>query len=205
MAGKLFIISAPSGTGKTTILKQVIQQLHNCRFSVSHTTRSARPGEVDGSDYYFTSEQAFRKMIAEGAFLEWALVHGNYYGTAAAPLAEQLDREVDIILDIDVQGADIVRSEKKMPAVYVFIAPPDLDELERRLRKRGTENDESLRRRLENARREIARAGNYDYLIVNQELGQAVLAMSSIIYAERLRDRRSVSGLPAVFAREYIP
>ena len=188
------IISAPSGTGKTSILKQVMEEVQNVSFSVSHTTRTPREGEQDGRDYYFVSREHFLEMIKEEAFLEWAEVHGNFYGTALKPITSRLDEGYDVILDIDVQGAGIIRSENRLEAAHVFIAPPDLQELERRLRGRGTEDEKTIQRRLENSRQELSRSSEYDYLVVNDVLEDAVKMISSIIYAERSRDRRAIDG-----------
>ena len=194
MAGKLFIISAPSGTGKTSILKIVMENVENVAFSVSHTTRMPREGEVDSSDYYFVGRERFLEMIEEKAFLEWAQVHDNYYGTAIGPISQQLEQGADVVLDIDVQGAAIIRQESRLPATHIFIAPPDFTELEKRLRGRGTEDEESVQKRLENGREEMSHSNKYDYFIVNDTLEQAALMACSIIYAERSRDRRSIKG-----------
>jgi len=195
MSGKPFIISAPSGTGKTSILKRVMAADKNCTFSVSHTTRAPRSGELDGDDYFFVSRKQFQHMIAKDEFIEYAAVHDNYYGTALAPLEMQLKSGMDSILDIDVQGAKIIRDKDRLPATYVFIAPPSMHELERRLRGRGTESEDSVRKRLENARIELTQANHYEYVIVNDDLDDAVLMLRSIILAERARDRRTLQGI----------
>lgn len=194
MSGKLMIISAPSGTGKTSILKQVMARVRNVAFSVSHTTRTPREGEQEGRDYYFVNRACFLDMVEKGDFLEWAEVHGNYYGTALSPIVAKLEDGHDVILDIDVQGAGIIRREKRLAGAYIFIAPPDLQELEKRLRGRGTEDEETIRRRLENGRHELSMSSEYDYLVVNDVLEDAVVMVSSIIYAERSRGRRAVDG-----------
>ena len=195
MSGRLFIISAPSGTGKTSLLKIVMSQVHQLVFSVSHTTRPPREGERDASDYYFVTRETFQAMIAAGAFLEWATVHDNYYGTALSPLASELEANRDVILDIDVQGADIVRRDKRLPASFIFVAPPGMKELERRLRGRGTEKEETIRKRLQNARIEMGSGEKYDYVVVNDDLQNAAKMVSAIIYAERARDRRTIEGM----------
>ena len=194
MRGNLIIISAPSGTGKTSILKQVMRRVKKLSFSVSHTTRIPRKGEQDGRDYYFVSRERFLEMIEEDAFLEWAEVHGNYYGTALKPIVSKLENGDDIVLDIDVQGAGIIRKENRLEGVYIFIAPPDLQELEKRLRGRGTEDEATIRKRLDNSRQELSWSSEYDYLVVNDVLADAVVLVSSIIYAERSRDRRAIDG-----------
>lgn len=197
----LFVISAPSGGGKTTILRQVMAGLPRLVFSVSHTTRSPRPGEQDGRDYHFVSRETFNVIRSRqpSGFLEWAEVHGNLYGTGRDEVGRQLQAGNDVILDIDVQGAMQVR-ETSAP-VMVFIAPPSLDELEARLRKRATESDKTLALRLENARKELGCAGQYDYLIINDQLDQAVESLRAIIIAERCRRRRSPTGQPV--GREF--
>lgn len=190
----LIVLSAPSGGGKTTVLKKVMAVLPGLVFSVSHTTRPPRPGEVDGRDYYFVSRQEFLAM-QEGTppgFLEWAEVHGNLYGTGRAEVERQLQAGQDVILDIDVQGALQVRNAAA--PVLIFIAPPTLAELEARLRRRGTESEDTIRLRLDNARKELALADRYDYLIVNDCLEEAIDSLRAIIVAERCRRRRSPAG-----------
>lgn len=196
MSGKLFIISAPSGTGKTSLLKIVMSEVERLGFSVSHTTRPEREGERDGKEYYFVTKEEFQKMMAAGEFLEWAMVHGNYYGTALSPLSRQLELNEDVILDIDVQGAEIIRRDGRLPATHIFIAPPDMKELERRLRGRGTEKEQTVQKRLRNAHSEMAHCEKYDYFIINDDLQRAAGLVSSIIYAERVRDRRTAHGIP---------
>ena len=199
MSGTLFIVSAPSGTGKTTILQETMQQVERLVFSVSHTTRQPRPGEQDGRDYFFVSKQQFEEMIKNNGFLEWALVHDNYYGTALASLRAGLDEGFDIVLDIDVQGAEIVRQQSRLETIDIFIAPPDQAELEKRLRRRGTEDEQTILKRLANAVEEMNQCSKYEYLIVNDSVENAVTMLSGIIYAERARKRRALDGtiLPA--------
>jgi guanylate kinase len=196
MSGKLFIISAPSGTGKTSLLEIVMSEVERLVFSVSHTTRPPREGERDGKEYYFVAKEEFQQMIAAGEFLEWAMVHDNYYGTALSPLSRQLEQNRDVILDIDVQGAEIIRRDGRLPAAHIFIAPPGMEELERRLRGRATEKEQTIQKRLKNAHSEMAHCEKYDYFIINDNLQQAAGLVSSIIYAERARSRRTAQGLP---------
>ncbi|MEN8198520.1 MAG: guanylate kinase [Thermodesulfobacteriota bacterium] len=200
--GKLFILSAPSGCGKTTILKEVMAHLQSLVFSISHTTRSPRSGEKDGADYHFVSVDEFRKMRDQDLFLEWAEVHGNFYGTSRPSVMELLGQGQDVILDIDVQGAEIIRGSGAVDAVSVFVAPPSLGELERRLRGRGTDSEETIAVRLQNAAGEMAAASGYDYLVVNDELDQAVLGLESVIIAERIRGHRRISGEPVQLEAE---
>lgn len=195
--GILFVISAPSGTGKTTLLKKVMARVPGLNFSVSHTTRKPRSGERDGRDYYFVERGQFERMIAEKQFLEWAQVHDNLYGTSTMTVSAQIAAGQDVILDIDVQGAAIIRESSELEAVQVFIAPPSLVALEERLRGRNTEDEETIQLRLQNARVEMEAVGKYDYLVVNDQLDEAVEGLASIIIAERARAHRRPSGEPA--------
>ena len=197
--GNLFIISAPSGTGKTTILKKVMSEIERLVFSVSHTTRKPRANEVDGKDYHFTDRDEFKAMKDRGDFLEWAEVHQNFYGTSIFSVNSHLSDEVDVVLDIDVQGARQIRESRGDNAVFVFIMPPSWDELESRLIKRGTDSFETIDLRLNNARKEMYEADFYDYVIVNDKIDEAVDALRSIMIAERIRNRRSAAGLPLIF------
>lgn len=192
--GRLFVISAPSGAGKTTILKRVMVAVPGLAFSVSHTTRTPRPGEHDGVDYNFVTRDEFLSMIEQGLFLEHAEVHGNFYGTSSAAIGMQLQDGQDVILDIDVQGAAILRKKGYPQARYVFISPPGLAELERRLRGRGTESDDTIAVRLKNARLEMNEAARYEYLIINDNLEEAADLLVSIILAERAKAHRLPSG-----------
>ena len=194
--GMLLILSAPSGCGKTTILNRVMRSLPGLAFSISHTTRAPRFGEENGQDYYFVSTAEFgtiRDQHPRG-FLELAEVHGNYYGTSVEEVHRLQQAGYDVILDIDVQGMAQVCEQQAHP-VTVFIAPPSLAELERRLRGRETENEATLALRLDNAKNESACAGRYEYLIVNDQLDEAVECLRSIIIAERSRRRRTPAGL----------
>ena len=191
--GDLFVVSAPSGAGKSTLCSMLIEKMEGLVFSVSHTTRLPRPGEVDGKDYFFVSEQEFEKLVAEDAFLEWARVHGNFYGTHRARVMEQLSRGMDVILDIDVQGAKQVKS--KLPgAVTIFILPPSWQALEERLLKRGSEDKEKIKTRLQNAMKEIEEVSNYHYCVVNDKLDEAFEELKSIVSAERSKTRRVLAG-----------
>ena len=192
--GQLFVISAPSGAGKTTLLKRVMAHVQKLSFSVSHTTRQPRVGEKNGVDYHFTTRTTFLDMVKEGLFLEYAEVHDNLYGTSRESVAGQLKNGMDVVLDIDVQGAAIVRSSGGLKGVHIFIAPPGLAELERRLRGRGTESEENIAVRLKNCKTEMQAMGEYDYLIVNDQLDEAVDLLIAIIFAERARSRRLPSG-----------
>ncbi len=192
--GMLLVLSAPSGCGKTTILKKVMAELGGLVFSISHTTRTPRPGEADGRDYHFVSREQFMAIRDRhpSGFLEWAEVHTNFYGTSRQDVDARLAEGMDVVLDIDVQGAAQIR--RNAEPVTVFIAPPSLVELERRLRGRGTESEESLAVRLANAEKEMRDAEAYTYLIVNDRLDEAVTALKAVIIAERCRRRRGLDG-----------
>jgi len=184
----LLILSSPSGAGKTTLTRMLQQRFPELAFSVSHTTRKARPNEVDGRDYHFVARDEFERMVAGGAFLEWAEVHGNLYGTSHTEIARTsgVDGCRGMIFDIDFQGARQIRS--KIPDVLtVFILPPSMQELERRLRGRASETDEVVQRRFQAARREIEHYGLFDYLVVNDTIDEAFDELRSIITAERAR------------------
>jgi guanylate kinase len=192
--GKLFVISAPSGAGKTTLLKRVMSTLPGLVFSISHTTREPRQGEQDGVDYHFVSQGQFLNMIDRELFLEYAEVHDNFYGTSKDAIEVQLDDGLDVVLDIDVQGAAILRKKGRPEATHIFISPPNLNELERRLRGRGTESEETIKLRLKNAATEIKAAAEYEYLIINEKIDEAAHLLASIILAERARAHRMPSG-----------
>lgn len=192
--GKLFVLSAPSGTGKTTILRKVMADVSGLCFSVSHTTRSPRQGEVDGKDYHFVSRVDFEQQIGSNQFIEWAEVHGNLYGTSLLGIQQQQSQGLDVILDIDTQGAAIIREKQLVSAVDLFVAPPSLAILEQRLRGRGTETEEQVELRLANGRKEMQQAHAYTYLIVNDDLSHAVEMIKGIILAERAKDQRGYDG-----------
>jgi guanylate kinase len=194
--GTLFVISAPSGAGKSTILKKLLTAVPSLAFSVSHTTRKPRPGESNGREYHFVDRPTFEKMRADHAFLEWAEVHGNLYGTSRTAIEAQQAKGIDVFLDIDVQGARQLRDDGHPGAVFLFIAPPSWQELERRLRGRGTDTEETMQLRLNNARREMEDARNYDYLVLNDRLDEAVDVLHAVIVAERCKTRRNPAGQP---------
>jgi len=194
--GQLFILSAPSGTGKTTILKRVMANVTNLGFSISHTTRAPRKGEQNGVDYHFVTVAEFQTMRENNLFLEWAEVHGNFYGTSRPAVLEQLESGQDIILDIDVQGAAIIAADATVHGVSVFVAPPSLSELEKRLRGRGTDTNETIELRLNNAAKEMDATESYDYLVINDDLEEAVSTLQSVIIAERSHGHRLPTGEP---------
>jgi guanylate kinase len=193
--GMLIVVSAPSGAGKTSLCGEIRKIVANLGYSVSHTTRPPRPGEVEGHDFHFVSEASFRQMVDRGEFAEWARVHGNLYGTAARPLEEALERGEDILLDIDTQGARQLRARYPR-GLYIFVVAPSMKELELRLRERKSDAPQEIARRLARAVDEIGAWREYDYLIVNRHLDEAVRQLQCIIEAERCRTSRRVLNLP---------
>jgi guanylate kinase len=191
--GTLYIISAPSGAGKTSLVKALLESTADIMVSVSHTTRGMRPGEVDGRDYHFTDVDTFRSMIADGAFLEHAQVFDNFYGTSRSSALDRMGQGVDVILEIDWQGAQQVR--RKMPeAVGIFILPPSREELERRLRGRGTDADDVIAKRLGQAVEEMGHYGEFDYLVFNDDFDTALAQLRAIVLARR---QRAEAQIPA--------
>jgi guanylate kinase len=184
--GLLFIVSAPSGTGKTTLVERLVQDLPNLNMSRSYTSRGARPGEQDGVDYNFISRDRFAAMVRDGAFLEWADVFGHCYGTAAADTEALLARGNDVVLVIDVQGARQVRG-RGIENIGIFVLPPSAAILEQRLRGRSKDSEEQIRQRLETACREVGEYAEYEYVVVNDELEAAVARIGAIVLAERAR------------------
>ena len=184
--GLLFIVSAPSGAGKTTLVERVVEQTPHLKMSRSYTSRAARQGETHGVDYNFVSRQEFEAMVAAGDFLEWADVFGNLYGTRAADTARALDAGEDVVLVIDVQGARKVRSSG-MAAATIFVMPPAAAVLEQRLRGRSKDSEPAIQRRLQMARDEVAAFEEYDFIVVNDELTAAVDRIRGIIISERAR------------------
>ena len=197
--GMILILSGPSGSGKSSIYKAALGGIGGIEFSVSCTTRGPRPGEVDGRDYYVISRQRFDALVAENAFAEHAEVHGNCYGTLKSELLGRIRNGIDVLLDIDVQGAAQIRAlcadspEFCQACEFIFIMPPSFEELERRLRARGTETEESILRRLANARGEMEHANEYDHIIVNDDLGRAAQEFSSLILDLRNHPKRRLN------------
>jgi len=181
----IFVVSGPSGCGKSTIVDHVLKHVRNIHFSVSHTTRPKRNSEREGKDYYFVSRKEFERMITQKKFVEWAVVHGNYYGTSKREVRIK-GKKGDIILGIDVQGAEQIRKKFKK-AVFIFILPPDFKELRRRLEKRREDSPEAVCRRLEVSKKEVRHYSSFEYVIVNDCLDQAVSELESIILSTRCR------------------
>ncbi len=200
VANMLFVVSGPSGCGKSTLIGWVRRDLPDLEFSVSHTTRAARPSETDGVDYHFITPRAFERMVRDRRFVEWARVHGHLYGTSKAELERKAKRG-DVILDIDVQGARQVR--KKMPrAILVFIMPPVFEELRRRLRRRKEDSRADIERRLRNAAAEVRAYTGFDYVVVNDDLEEAAAGLKSVILAARLR-ASAMAGTLAPVLRSF--
>ncbi|RMG48325.1 MAG: guanylate kinase [Acidobacteria bacterium] len=187
--GRLFVLTAPSGAGKSTLVARLLGAVERLVFSVSWTTRPPRPGERDGREYRFTDRENFRRMVEAGAFLEWAEVHGELYGTARADVERELAAGRDVLLDIDVQGAEQLR-RRGADALFVFLLPPDRETLERRLRGRHTEDEARLARRLKNAAREVRLFDRFDYVVVNDDLDRAAEELVAIVRADRARIAR---------------
>lgn len=187
--GTLFVMTGASGVGKDTIRQAALPHIANLFYSISATTRAQRPGEIHGGQYYFYDRAHFETLIAEDALLEYADFVGEYYGTPAAPVMAALERGQDALLELELVGAREVK-RKVAEAVMIFIAPPSMFELERRLRGRGTESEERIRRRLVRAEAEIRAVKEFDYVVVNDALDTAVREFKSIIYAERARSSR---------------
>lgn len=196
----MIVVSAPAGCGKDTILEQALGKNENLFYSVSATTRAIRPNETDGVSYHFKTREAFEQMIAEGGLLEYTEYCGNYYGTPKKAVEEMLAAGKDVILKIEVEGA--MNIKRIFPdCAMIFILPPSFEELSRRLHKRGTEDEETIRKRIETARRELTYAENYDYLIVNGELSAAVEDFLAVVSAEKKKTARRGGLISALLAR----
>ena len=185
--GRIFVVSSPSGGGKTTVVSALLKRSDRLSRSVSYTTRPRRPMERDGADYRFVPSETFERMRRSGGFLEWAKVHEACYGTPAEPITRALASGRDVVLSIDVQGARQIKRRFGRQAVLIFLAPPSIQDLRARLIKRHTETSESIRRRLDAAQRELACAAWYDYVVVNRRISEAVRQLEAIVTAERLR------------------
>jgi guanylate kinase len=186
--GILFVVSAPSGAGKTTLCKGITDSLENLTHSISYTTRKPRSGEIDGRDYYFVTADRFRDMVQAGDFAEYAEVHTNLYGTSKRVLIDMIKDGVDVILDIDTQGARQIKTHFAA-AVFVFIMPPSMAILEERLRNRKSDREDEIRKRMQRAVDEIRDYGLYDYIVVNRDFERALSELRSIVVAERCRTK----------------
>lgn len=199
--GIFIVISAPSGAGKTSICREFLKEYPRIRYSVSFTTRSARPGERDGKDYFFVSEEKFKEMVKDGEFAEWTEKFGYFYGTGIKTMRDFLELGNDLVLDIDTEGARNLK--KTFPdGIYVFIVPPSLEELAKRLLRRGSESKADLERRLEKARDEINEVFWYNYIIINDDIHKAIEQMKAIYVAEKSRRERNLTKIQRIFRLE---
>lgn len=198
MTGQIFVFSAPSGTGKSTIAEALMKRLDNLAYSISHTSRPPRGTEQNGTDYHFVSESTFRKMVERNAFLEWAPVHGYLYGTAFEAVKAQISAGCDILMDVDVQGGRNVKKQSP-ESTLIFLLPPSLEILKKRLTDRGTDDPKEIQKRLSKASGEIKNCSWYDYIVINDDLEKAVLEAQSIIVSARCRRVRRMDWVNARF------
>ncbi len=201
--GRLFVFSGPSGTGKTTIVDMIKKKLPDMGYSVSHTSRNPRNGEVHGQQYYFVDKDNFCKMTEAGAFVEWAEVYDNFYGTSFAGLDEQTAKGFDVLLDLDFQGAKNIRKHYA-DSVLIYLFPPSLEALQKRLANRGTDNEETRKMRLKKALTDMKQATWYDYAIINDDLETAVQKARAIVLAERCRISVQSRKLNRLFGENII-
>lgn len=196
--GQIYVFSGPSGAGKSTLVHRLRQRVNGLGYSVSHTSRAPRGGEIDGIHYHFVDRDTFSRMIKNGSFVEWATVYGDLYGTSASGLLAQIDNGIDVLLDLDYQGAKNMKAHFK-ESVLVYILPPSIEILEKRLRERATDNDSIIDERLRQALDEIRKCSIYDYIIINDDLEDAVEKAISIIQADGCRGSRVLPGVKEIF------
>jgi guanylate kinase len=188
----VYVFSGPSGAGKSTIIKGVKERVPGLGYSISHTTRMPRGEEKDGVDYHFVERSVFKELIGEGDFAEWAEVYGDYYGTSFSGLRKQMDLGLDVIMDVDPQGAENIRKSLGESSSLIYILPPSLEVLEKRLRQRGTDSEETIKKRIDKALKELANCSWYDYIIFNEDLQKAIEEAASIVISERCRKARQL-------------
>jgi guanylate kinase len=198
MSGQLFVISAPSGAGKSTIVKALRERTEGMGYSISHTSRKRRTTEKDGIDYHFVEKEAFIGLIDAGAFAEWAEVYDDLYGTSFSGLEKQTGAGLDVLLDLDTQGAQNIKGQFEN-SVLIYVLPPSLETLERRLRSRGTDDESVIRMRMEKASHELKNWAEYDYIVINDELESAIEEAQAIILAERCRTPRRAALVKKLF------
>ena len=201
MHGTLFVVSGPSGVGKSTIIDRVGARIDGVGYSVSHTTRKPRGTERDGVEYHFVDKAAFTRMAEDGAFIEWAPVYDEFYGTSFESLSRQTGSGLDVLLDVDTQGANNIRT-RVTGSVLIFILPPSLDILRRRLESRGTDAPSTVNARMDKARETIRQCARFDYLVVNNDLEEAAAAVTSIVVSERCRTSRRIGDVASWFDME---
>lgn len=199
--GLLFVLSGPSGVGKGTVCNALRKVNKNITYSVSATSRAPRAGEIDGVNYFFKTKEQFEEMIKNDQFLEWAQYVNNYYGTPKKFVMDMLDQGKDVILEIEVQGAMQVK-EKYPDGIFIFLAPPDMEELHQRIRNRGTEDDEVIQSRMKKAREEIEMMVNYDYVVINDEVDLAVKRIEAIVIAEHCKQERNYLRYKKILQKE---
>jgi len=187
--GSLFVVSAPSGAGKTTLCKQLVSHVPGLKHSTSYTTRLARPGEMHGREYFFVDERYFQDLVERNEFVEWAQVYGHRYGTPRTAMVDMMDHGIDVLLEIDVQGARQIRKSFD-DAVFVYILPPSIEALRVRLEQRGSDSAEEIQRRLQKVREEMWSYREYDYIVKNDDMTQALAGLEAIVLAERIRTKR---------------
>jgi len=201
-AAIIYVISAPSGSGKTTIRKKLLRGLKGTVYSISHTTRKPRPAEIHGSDYFFISSSEFKKKIERGYFIEWARVHDNYYGTPRDLLESCIRKRKDILLDLDIKGC--LNIKKKYPnSISIFLLPPSLNELKKRLKLRKEDSTRTINKRLKNAKGEIKKIYNYDYIVINDRLESAIKRIKDIISIEKMKATRNKEGIKRFIDKEF--
>jgi guanylate kinase len=197
-AGRIFVVSGPSGSGKSTLIRELRQKVPGLGYSISHTSRPPRGQEKNGVEYHFVSKESFQKMVENGEFVEWAEVYQDLYGTSVSSLRSQITMRLDVIMDIDVQGARNIKDHFK-DAILIYVLPPSLEILEKRLRERGTDDEKAIRTRLKKAGKEIKNCVSYDYLLFNDQLDQTVEELKSILVAERCRKSVRLSKAQTLF------
>jgi len=199
MSGQLYVISGPSGVGKSTIIQRLRKRIEDLGYSISHTSRRPRRSETDGVDYYFVTEEIFRKMIEEGAFVEWAQVYHDLYGTSSSGLLAQLETGRDVVLDLDHQGGQRIK-EQFDAGILIYLLPPSLESLETRLRGRATDDEEVIKTRIDRAFQDLKNCISYDYLIINDDPDRAVSKVEAIITSERHRLMRMLPKVQKMLA-----